>query len=213
MKTIAIANLKGGVGKTTTSINLSYSLMSLGEKVLLIDLDPQCNSTRFFAKVNCTGKTVQDVLADPTAINHCIYRTKYEKIDIIRGSAQENCPGEYQLNEKEITWNRFLKLVEEVIPAYQVAVQERKDKKKSTYEKRELQVSYETYNRLLSGQQRGVFTKDDYKEAELVEIYAIGEDGSETEAIEFTITYINKQESGIEKGYSFLNLEMIPIFC
>ena len=35
----------------------------------------------------------------------------------------------------------------------------------------------------------------------------------ETEAIEFTITYINKQESGIEKGYSFLNLEMIPIFC
>ena len=117
------------------------------------------------------------------------------------------------INEKEITWNRFLKLVEEVIPAYQVAVQERKDKKKSTYEKRELQVSYETYNRLLSGQQRGAFTKDDYKEAELVEIYAIGEDGSETEAIEFTITYINKQESGIEKGYSFLNLEMIPIFC
>lgn len=91
MKTIAIANLKGGVGKTTTSINLTYSLMTLGKSVLLIDLDPQCNSTRFFAKVNCTGQTVQDVLENPKAINHCIYRTKYRNIDIIRGSSQEKC--------------------------------------------------------------------------------------------------------------------------
>lgn len=123
-------------------------------------------------------------------------------------------PKTITINEKEITWNRFLKLLEEVIPAYQVTVQKRKNKKHLDYEKGELQVSYKTYNRLLSGQQRGVFTKDDsYQEAELVEIYAIREDGAETEAIEFTITYINKQESGIEKGYSFLNLEMIPIFC
>lgn len=123
-------------------------------------------------------------------------------------------PKTITINEKEITWNRFLKLLEEVIPAYQVTVQKRKNKKHLDYEKGELQVSYETYNRLLSGQQRGVFTEDDsYQEAELVEIYAIREDGAETEAIEFTITYINKQESGIEKGYSFLNLEMIPIFC
>lgn len=99
MRTIAIANLKGGVGKTTTSINLAYSLMSLEKKVLLIDLDPQCNSTRFFAKVNCTGQTVQDVLENPKQINHCIYRTKYKRIDIIRGSANENCSGEYQLQD------------------------------------------------------------------------------------------------------------------
>ena len=117
------------------------------------------------------------------------------------------------INGKEITWNRFVKLIGEVIPPYQVAVQERKTKKNLFHKKKELEVSYETYERLISGQQRCVLVKEDnYQEAELIDIYAFGEDGYDTEAIEFTITYINKQEAGIEKGYSLLNLEMIPIF-
>lgn len=86
MKVIAIANLKGGVGKTTSCVNLAYSLTQMGKKILIVDLDPQCNTTRFFAAVNPSGFTVMDALNQPDQIHKAVVRTKYERIHVLRGN-------------------------------------------------------------------------------------------------------------------------------
>lgn len=99
-KVIAVANQKGGVGKTTTAVNLASCLAVLGQKVLLFDLDPQANATSGVGLEKIEGASAYRVLLGEGSLVEKIKPTNFERLDAVP-SEVDLCAADLELASLE----------------------------------------------------------------------------------------------------------------
>jgi chromosome partitioning protein len=117
-KVVSIYNQKGGVGKTTTNINLSAYVSLLGYKVLVIDADPQGNTTSGFGfEKDNLESTLYDGMVNNISMEDIILKTRYENLDLVPSDA--NLAGaEIEINQKSEKELRIRKLIDQLNEKY-----------------------------------------------------------------------------------------------
>ena len=113
-KVIAVANQKGGVGKTTTSVNVAACLAASGQRILLLDLDPQANATSGVGLEKREGASAYPALLGEGSLADSIVSTAYEGLSVIP-SEVDMCGAEVELSRVENHLHRLKLALEPVI--------------------------------------------------------------------------------------------------
>lgn len=120
MKTLAVSNYKGGVGKTTTAVNLAHVFADEGRRVLLVDLDPQASATDFFGlydRAQQDGCSSIDLLYGHASVEESAYRTGRPNIDIVPSIIELVDQNELLLHEQTLKF-----ALDDADGAYDIAI-------------------------------------------------------------------------------------------